>query len=613
MILVSMPFGPLRVPSLGLSLLKAALGGIRSKIFYFGLSYATRIGVRLYEDIAFKEVPESAQLGEWIFRPGLFDSTPQDDEGYLREVILEGTPQARLGDSVIQQALEARAGVSDFLAWCAEQVLSCSPALVGFTSVFQQNVSSLALARRLKQLDPQLCVVFGGANCEGAMGLELIRQFPFVDAAVSGEADAVFPELVRKVLKGESPAGLTGVTTRTTLALSSGPVRAPVVRDLDALPYPEVDDFFEQFQASSAARVFTARLPFETSRGCWWGQIHHCTFCGLNGETMAYRRKSASRAMEELISLISRYPGHPVMVADNILDLSYFKDFVPELARRKLNVRLFYEVKANLKKEQVRLLRDAGILQIQPGIESFSDKVLELMRKGVRGLQNIQLLKWCKEFGIWPNWNLIWGFPGEPPEEYSRMADLVPLISHLTPPRAATRIRMDRFSPNFESSQELGFINVRPAAAYRYVYPFAPGALRNLAYYFDYDYAVPRDVRAYTRRLAERIEEWRRAHQQSELVCEDKGDQLLIWDLRPVAARMMTVLEGPERLLYLACDGVRAIRWLEQNAEHVFGATVASARIEEMLSPLLQQGLMMRDGDSILSLAVQAQPKPARA
>ena len=56
------------------------------------------------------------------------------------------------------------------------------------------------------------------------------------------------------------------------------------------------------------------------------------------------------------------------------------------------------------------------------------------MRKGVSGLQNIQLLKWCKELGVKPKWNLLFGFPGEPADEYARMAELAPLLSHLPPP-----------------------------------------------------------------------------------------------------------------------------------------------------------------------------------
>ena len=55
---------------------------------------------------------------------------------------------------------------------------------------------------------------------------------------------------------------------------------------------------------------------------------------------------------------------------------------MPALAARRLHLELFYEVKANLKKAQVRLLRDAGVRVIQPGIESFSTRVLDIMRRG---------------------------------------------------------------------------------------------------------------------------------------------------------------------------------------------------------------------------------------
>ncbi len=605
LVLVSMPFAPLRMPSLALSLLKSGLPGISTKVFYFGLSFADRIGRDLYDSVAYREVREPAQLGEWIFTSALFDSPAQQSEQYLIAILKRGTPQAVLPEATIEKVLAARAGAAEFVDWCAERVLECSPRLVGFTSVFQQNVASLALARRIKQSNPGVFTVFGGANCEGVMGREIIRQFPFVDAAVSGEADSVFPEIVQRVFRQEPVDNLQGVITKRALAFGSHPFSSPTIRDLDSLPYPDYDDFFEQFSASAAACAVAPRLQFETSRGCWWGQVHHCTFCGLNGATMAFRGKSERRAMDELLHLARRYPGNPILVTDNILDMNYFKNFIPELASRKLKPRLFYEVKANLKKDQLCLLRDAGILQIQPGIESLSDAVLNLMRKGIRGLQNIQLLKWCKEMGIWPSWNLIWGFPGEPAGEYARMSSLVPILTHLPPPAAARQIRMDRFSPNFEKSNELGFTNVQPVPSYAFLYPVEPEALSNLAYYFDYDYSDSRDVDAYTRPLAAAIEQWRAAHPESELVFQDDGVELTIWDLRPIAARTVTKLKGWKRQLYLACDSVRGIGWIGQNAEQIFSSSVSDAKIQRMLDSLIGMGFLIRDGDSVLSLAVR--------
>ena len=102
---------------------------------------------------------------------------------------------------------------------------------------------------------------------------------------------------------------------------------------------------------------------------------------------MAYRSKSAARAFAELTQLHQKYPQYPISMVDNILDMHYFKAFLPEIRAQQLELDLFYEVKANLKKKQVRLLYEAGVRRIQPGIESFSDEVLALMDKGVTGLQ----------------------------------------------------------------------------------------------------------------------------------------------------------------------------------------------------------------------------------
>ena len=86
---------------------------------------------------------------------------------------------------------------------------------------------------------------------------------------------------------------------------------------------------------------------------------------------------------------------------------------LPLLAEADLGLELFWEVKANLTARQVRQLRDAGVAYVQPGIESLNDHVLELMRKGTTGLRNVELLKWCREYGVTPLWNLLYGFPGE--------------------------------------------------------------------------------------------------------------------------------------------------------------------------------------------------------
>jgi ribosomal peptide maturation radical SAM protein 1 len=602
-LLVSMPFGPLMSPSLALSLLQpqVATRGLTCRSEYFTLGFAERIGEPLYCKIT-NELRAFTRsfVGEWIFSHALYDWDEAHDQRYVSEVLLK--PPSWLGRNntrpptrgEIRLLFEARDAASAYIDWCADRVVEHRPRIVGFTSVFQQHLASLALAKRLKQRLPDIFTVIGGANCEATMGVETVRQFRFVDAVVSGEADQVFADLAERVIRGEPTGGIPGVITQASVAGPAGlgpPPTAPAVTEMDALPYPDYTDFFAQFDSSQFGKTWQPSVFVETSRGCWWGERMHCTFCGLNGATMAYRSKSAPRALAELKHLATAYPGCDIQVVDNILDLKYFKTLLPELAREKLNVSLFYETKSNLKKEQVRLLRDSGVLTIQPGIESFSSKVLKQMKKGVSGLQNIQLLKWCKEIGVHPIWYLLMGFPGESPEDYYEMAQLSARVCHLPKPSGVNVVRLDRFSPNFNEAGQLGFTKLRPLPFYEYLYDLPEPVRYNLAYYFAYEYKVPQDVARYADPLVKSVHAWTTTWKHSELVSIDIDERLVLFDTRPRAKVPISVLSGEDRELYLACDAITDASGLEP----------ASA---ERLKTLAQRGQMESEGSKYLSLAV---------
>jgi len=627
--LVNMPFGSLQTPSIGLSLLQAALGrcNISSRVFYFTFRFAELIGSSTYSRVT-TETHSHDLVGEWIFSPALFpERSGSELKLYLTDVLdkrLNGPSQTcaylhPLPEDFVNEIVSAGDKVEGFLAECLEKIVECAPAVVGFTSVFQQQLASLSLAKRIKERSPDTFVVFGGANCEGVMGVEMIRQFAFIDAVVSGEGDGVFPELVRSVLGGQSFSDLEGVYFGSNFAITSleQPLKnTAVITAMDALANPDYTDYFVQLEQSDLNGLKPSLL-FETSRGCWWGAKHHCTFCGLNGETMVHRKKTPARALAELSELTRRHPGLDVVAVDNILDMAYFKDFIPALAKMKaktnLNTNLFYEVKSNLTKPQLRLLKQAGVNEVQPGIESLSDRVLQIMRKGVKGLQNIQFLKWCAELDIQANWNFIWGFPGEPPEEYGRMAELVPFLTHLQPPQYATTIRVDRFSPNFTQHQQLGLKNLRPYPAYSYVYSLPPEALTNLAYYFTFEYAEPQDVESYVTPLALAVEQWQQCHKHSRLYWMEVGERLMIWDRRPVAESSLIVLTGLQRSVYKLCDQIstprQILEWIRSLGESTTKLELAEVRVA--LADCTARGIMIEQDDCYLSLAIPAPPKSA--
>ncbi|MFL6029456.1 MAG: RiPP maturation radical SAM C-methyltransferase [Gaiellaceae bacterium] len=598
-LLLSMPFAALDRPSLGLSLLKARLreDGVECDVRYPAFTFADFVGVEEYLWLH-GGLPYTAFAGDWTFTADLYGDGERRDAAYLEDVLRRTW---HLGEEAIARILHARAYCKPFLEHCVSGLEWDRYDVVGFTSTFEQNLASLALARRVKEAYPDKLILFGGANWEGEMGEELHRQFPFVDVVCAGEADESFPQL----LAGTPPHRTRGVVFRERgRTVSTG--AAPLVHDLDALPAPDYDDYFTALETSPAGAAITPILLLETSRGCWWGAKHHCTFCGLNGGAMTFRSKTAERALEEIHGLRERYGARMISVVDNILDMRYFKTLLPLLAEEQLDLNLFYEVKANLTLEQVAQLATAGVRCIQPGIESFSDHVLTLMRKGTTGLQNIQLLKWCREFDVKPEWNLLYGFPGETPSDYGAMLPLLDAIDFLQPPGAHGPVRLDRFSPYHSEPSAFGIEGIEPLAPYRYLYPFSREAQLRIAYYFDFEYADRRDPRTYVHDVLARVQRWMDEGANGGLwLIEAQDEGIVLLRDRRGSPREALRLDGWQANAYLGCDAVISLSRLRRRAD----VPVDEEELRGFLDWLVDHQVMLRQDDRYLALAVHSPPR----
>lgn len=603
-LLVNMPFSGVDRPQIGISLLKAGLRarGIPCDIRYFNHVLAEWAGVDLYQWYS-AEMDHTLFAGEWVFARHFFGDALVDGDGYLKHT----REKPNVDESTIQVILQMSRLVAPFLQHCLESVDWDRYSIIGFTSTFEQNIASLALAQAIKARHPEKIIVMGGANCEDPMGIALHRCFPFLDFVFSGEADFSFLQFVERIANRQPVHDVLGLVYRDgNRSVFTG--AAKPVTEMDALPFPDYDDYFEQRAASpTLISQTTPMLQIETARGCWWGAKHHCTFCGLNALSMNFRAKSKARALEEILHLIARYPSRRIAAVDNIMDMQYFRELLPEIRRRRLGLTLFYEVKANMNKEQVKLLGEAGVTMIQPGIESLHAHMLGLMRKGVTPLQNVQLLKWCAEVGVRPSWNLLYGFPGETERDYEEMMPLLESIMHLQPPDGYGPIRLDRFSPYFQDPASFGLINARPMKTYRYLYPFPNAELAEIAYFYEYEFGDGLDPERYIEPTLIQVARWRAAADQGAGLTAHalSTGALEIKDTRPGAKRPRTALRGWRRGLYDFCDQARPIKsilsWIKQHAPDV-----SAEETHQFLDELWQFQLMARDGDRYLSLAVAA-------
>jgi sterol 3beta-glucosyltransferase len=535
--LVYPPFGPPNLPSLGLAILSAGLKGrgFRCDTYYWNYSFLrhlpdeelsgklatyTMLGIRAifpWNEYPFLRyvLPALAARDEEVKR---ILARMDEQYGHLRG---DAMPPGALVMYLYERMDEILSSMGDGLE---------PYDVIGIGSTFFQNGPALALAWHIKRRWPEKTLILGGANCDGEMGAALLEKFPFVDFTFSGEVDHSFPEFIDRLDAGAAHDDVSGLCYRDAAGVvRQAPHQAPL-QDLDSLPFPDFDDYLAQrnrYELHDAGHII---LPLESSRGCWWGAKQHCTFCGLNANGMAFRQKSQDHFKAEVEATVGRYRTRFLFMADNILSLEYFKDFMKWSAERRLGIDFFYEIKSNVKREQGRRpgrrRRHVGAAGYRELFHQDSQAHaqrrhrdpqhrLHQARRGVRRDGDLQ-------------------HPRRLPRRRSRgVRAHVPEPAQARPPATSRRGRPDRVPP----LQPLppGSRRVRnqapPGSEVLHLYPFPEEEVARLCYVFEAE--VPPESR-HLDQLQQTVMAWSGAYQSSgcTLTWGSAGDAIHVNDRR---------------------------------------------------------------------------------
>jgi len=589
--LICMPFQWVHHAPLSTALLATVLRseGVPTTELYLHLELARLYGLTRYE----RNEHDQDWGAELLFTEQMCAQPPLP-ENY--EAVLE----TRFGPRAARDAVFRK-----FAEHChAELQRHPQPDLVGLSTTFQQLTASLWMAREIRRIWPETKIAFGGGPCDAPMGQAIKQAYPEVDYVIGGRGERLLLRLLRS-----DPWPAPGFEYDAEGA------------SMDTLPLVDYDEFARQFNRyapamhriagfDDAARApderegahagdwdrFSLLLNFESSKGCWYGQKNHCKFCGL-GSNMKYEAKASTRTLQEIDHLWKRY-GKDLAATDAILSQEYLTDLLPELARREgPKPAIFYEVKANMSREDVRLLSAANVRLIQPGIESLSSKLLQLLDKGVRAIQNIALLKWARETEIQVNWNLIFGIPGETASEYLAIVALIPHLSHFSPPSGPNKVHLDRYSPYFNRHKEFGWESLRPSPMFRLLHPeLSDEAVAALAWSFEATSDAFLPIEEYLPQLRAAIEDWRRRHRRGDGLFWTREDGLF----RRTDGEFEVYETTPE------------LQALIESTHSVIGIDklIATCNLDEGdLEAWTDEGVLFREGDKIVNLAVDRSPE----
>jgi radical SAM superfamily enzyme YgiQ (UPF0313 family) len=328
----------------------------------------------------------AAVLEERGFRPQVLDL----NRLYYRYASEEGTPKNS-------------PGAGDFCRFAAAHLPASGFDFCGLSTVCSSYPLTLRLAGEIKRLYPKAIVALGGPQAS-VVDLPTMRAYSFVDLIVRGEAEESLPRLLEAIEQNQWPSLIPGITFRRGSEIVRAP-EAPVVNDLDSLPFPA----FHLLPRVEGARY----LPLELGRGCPFA----CTFCSTNDFfRRKFRLKSPHRVIEEMRQARQRYG---VSSFDLIHDMfTIDRKRVVEFSEAMIQSGEAFSWGSSARTDCIdepllALMSKAGCRGLFFGIETGSPRLQKIIDKRLDLSQAAAHIAACDRLQIKTAVSLIAGFPEE--------------------------------------------------------------------------------------------------------------------------------------------------------------------------------------------------------
>ena len=482
--------------------------------------------------------------------------------------------------------------------------------LIGFSICLSQLTSSLFMIREIRKHHPHCLIVVGGSSCAGELGYSLLAHSPEIDFVVSGEGELPLLTLINQIksgdFKGDDSAGLLWRDKHGNIA--GGGLKQ--LSSLKELPVPDYSDYFTQLRSQSRLSNLIPNLPVETSRGCWWHRVKSgsvdraCKFCNLNLQWKGYRSKEALQVAGEMEKLASKYSSLKFSFADNILDSRKLKGLFKSITELDRSFEIFTELRASVSREDLILMRRAGVNQVQIGVEALSTNLLNKINKGTTAIQNIELMKHCEELSIRHSSNLLLGFPTSDGRDVEETLRSLKFVLPYQPLRKV-RFWLGQNSPVDLHPEQFG---IRRLANHPYYKKLLPDSLADSLCLMIKTYTGDRTKqKKLWMPVAKELQNWqkkyhslRKDHFSAPLLGYRDGKDFLLIRRRSEDYQMETFrLKGYSRGIYRFCETRRTM----EQINHEF-PSVSLDKLENFISHMVGKRLMFREDDQVLSLAV---------
>ena len=291
---------------------------------------------------------------------------------------------------------------------------------ISITSV-EQIIPGLTLAHLVKQAAPHIHITAGGSvftKLVDRMERDGTPVFQFLDSMIVHEGETPLLKLVEEVRGG---GDLSKVPNLVWEDKGKVKVNRPFAKEeLNNLPTPDFDGMPLDLYLSPE-RV----LPIMGSRGCYW---ERCAFCSIPFDHMDFHVRYAENVVNDVKKLKEKYNCDYFFFTDEALPINFMRTFATKIVEADLDIKWTGELKFEkslLTENRMELLYESGCRKLIFGLESYNQRVLDSMKKGVELEVVDRIVDECVRIGIGMHFYLITGFPTETPAEARESVDFV--------------------------------------------------------------------------------------------------------------------------------------------------------------------------------------------
>ena len=279
-----------------------------------------------------------------------------------------------------------------------QKILALAPGLVAFPLYSWSRPRSLALARRLRQADPQLLLAADGP--EATADPEGVLEEGELDAVIRGEGELSFRDLASDFAAGLPLAPHPGVSLRSDRGIVHGPERPPV-EDLAELPSPWL---------SGTLHVPAGGALWEIARGCPFA----CDFCYDARGSHGVRSIPQERLNAELDELLRRKVAQ-VWILDSTFNYPprRGKKLLRLLAEKAPQIHFHLEAKAEFLDKETAALLSRLTCSVQIGLQSARPEVLRQIHRTLDREAFARQVHLLAAEGVTYGLDLIYGLPGD--------------------------------------------------------------------------------------------------------------------------------------------------------------------------------------------------------